>query len=116
MGPYVWAWIIVVVAAPLALYALLRATRGMPLAATRHGLAWLVAVWLLLPAPVPNFPGHYAPAFLVFGFELLFQQAGDPRPAGLILAVGSALTLVVLLLWALVRGRAKRNSVSGSAT
>ena len=107
MGPYVWAWIIVVVAVPLAVYAWLRATRGLPAVATRQGLAWLVGLLLLLPAPVPRFPGHYAPAFLVFVFESLFQQGGNPRAAGLILAAGAAFGVLVLLVWVLLRRRGK---------
>ena len=52
--------------------------------------AVLVGVPLLLmvvPAPVPNYEGQLAPAFIVFVFESLFQAEGEPLLAGLILLV-----------------------------
>lgn len=98
MTPYGWAWVIVVVAVPLALFALHRATRGMPLPRTRRLIGALLAVWAVLPAPVPDYPGHYAPAFLVFAFESLFQRPGDPTTSGVILAAGTVATLGVALL------------------
>ncbi|MCP5183654.1 MAG: hypothetical protein H6993_06800 [Pseudomonadales bacterium] len=48
----------------------------------------LVAV-LLVPAPVPGFEGHYAPAFLVAPFEAAFQADGRPEQAAKILAAGA---------------------------
>lgn len=98
MGPYGWAWLVVALAVPLGLFALHRATRGIGWPRTRAVVAVLLAVWLLLPAPVPGYEGHYAPAFLVLTFEGLFQQAGNPRTAGVILAAGTALALALLLL------------------
>jgi hypothetical protein len=102
-GPYLWAWVIVVVAAPLSMYAFLRGTRGLGLAGLRHALAWLIGLWLLLPAPVPGFPDNYAPAFLVFLFESLFQNDGKPRAAGIILAAGALIYVIGLLVWLAVR-------------
>lgn len=98
MTPYGWAWVIVGVAVPVALFALHRATRGMPLPRTRRLIGALLAVWAVLPAPIPDYPGHYAPAFLVFAFETLFQRPGDPTTSGVILAAGTVATLGVALL------------------
>ena len=106
MSAYGWAWVIIAAAVPVTLYALLRATRGWPWPGLRHALAWLVGVWLLLPAPVPGHGGHYAPAFLVFAFESLLQRPGSPRASGVILAAGTVLALAVLLL--VFRRRASR--------
>jgi len=100
MGPYGWAWVIVVAAVPVALFALHRATRGLPLPRTRRLIGALLAVWALLPAPIPGHAGHYAPAFLVFAFESLFQRPGDPTTSGVILAAGTVATLGVGLLLA----------------
>jgi hypothetical protein len=108
MSAYGWAWLVVVVAVPLGLFALHRATRGLVGPLTQQVLAVLVTVWLLLPAPVPGFEDHYAPAFLVLTLEGLFQQSGNPRTAGLILVAGSILAVALLLLVAVItRGRGK---------
>lgn len=98
MSAYGWAWVIIVVTVPVALFAWMRATRGWPWPGFRRAVAALVGVWLLLPAPVPGHGGHYAPAFLVFAFESLFQRPGAPRTSGVILAAGTVLALAVLLL------------------
>lgn len=108
MGAYGWAWLAAVLAVPLGLFAMHRATRGLGGTRLRAMLAVLLAVWLLLPAPVPGYEGHYAPAFVVVTFEWLFQQAGNPRPAGVILAAGTALALAGLLLLNVLR-RSRRN-------
>jgi hypothetical protein len=110
MGPYGWAWVVVVVAVPLGLYALHRATRRLQWPRTRRVVAVLLAVWLLLPAPVPGYEGHYAPAFLVFTFEWLLQQPGNPRTAGIILIAGSVLAVAVTLLAGVARNRGKAST------
>jgi hypothetical protein len=112
-GPYVWAWVIMALAAPLALYGFLRATSGLAFAGARHGMAFLLAVWLLVPAAIPNFPGHYAPAFIVFLFEALFQHDGKPRAAGFILAAATLAALALMLLWMLARRLIGRREASG---
>jgi hypothetical protein len=108
-GPYLWAWVVVVLMAPLAMFALLKATRDLPLPLLRRALAWLLGFLLLLPAPVPGYPDNLAPAFLVFLFELLFQREGKPRAAGIILAAGALLFVAVVLVgWVVRRLRAPR--------
>jgi hypothetical protein len=107
-GPYLWAWVIVVLAAPLAMYTFLRATRGLALPGVRRALAWLIGVWMGLPARVPGYPENYAPAFLVFLFESLFQNDGKPRAAGLILVAGALVYAAALLVWVVVRRLRRR--------
>jgi hypothetical protein len=108
MSPYGWAWVVVAVSLMLGLFAFLRATRGPRLRRTRTWLAALLAVWLLLPAAVPGYPGHYAPAFLVFAFEWLFQAPGEPRAAGVILVGGAALLCALGLLVGVWRRRGSK--------
>lgn len=103
--PYTLAWVVAAVSVMLGLFALHRATRGLAGRRIRLVTAVLLTVWLLVPAPVPGFEGHYAPAFLVFAFEWLFQQAGHPRTAGLILAGSTVLALAGLLLAGVGRRR-----------
>lgn len=105
MSAYGWAWLIVAAMVPLALFALHRAMRGAWAPRTRLAVLVLLGAVLLLPAPVPSYPGHYAPAFLVFAFESLFQRPGEPGTAGLILAAGAAATLAVIVLIASRRRR-----------
>jgi hypothetical protein len=112
-GPYLWAWVIMALATPVAIYGFLRATSGMALAGARRGLAFLMAVWLLVPAAIPNFPGHYAPAFIVFLFEALFQHDGKPRAAGIILAAATVVALALMLVWMVVRRLMKPHEMSG---
>jgi len=107
MTAYAWVWVIVAAAVPVALFALHRATRGMPLPRTRRVVGALLGVWALLPAPIPGHPGHYAPAFLVFAFESLFQRPGEPTTSAVILAAGTVATLGVALLLASRRRKAE---------
>jgi hypothetical protein len=102
-GPYIFAWSIMAVLTPLAVYGFLRATRGLPLLWPRRALALVVASWLLVPAPIPNFPGNYAPAFFVFLFEAVFQHGGKPRVAAIILGMATFAALLSMLLFVLVR-------------
>lgn len=97
MSAYGWAWLVIAAALPAGLFCLHRVTRGIHFPRTKLVLALLLAAWALAPAPVPGFPDDYAPAFLVFGFEALFQRPGDPRTAGLILAAATALALALAL-------------------
>lgn len=60
-------------------------------------LCLLVFVWLIVPAPVPNFPGSYAPAFVVLIFEGLFQSGGDILPATLVLSGATVLAIVIVV-------------------
>jgi hypothetical protein len=61
-------------------------------------LRWLPPALLLVPAPVPEFPGHYAPAFIVLVFEGLLQADGQSFPALVILLV-TALVIAALVVY-----------------
>jgi hypothetical protein len=106
--PYLWVWMVVAVAALLATLALAMAWRGLPLVGFRWWLTWLVPVCLLLPAPVPGYEGQWAPAFVVFSFEWLFQQQGAPEVAGRILLAGCCVVSAGVLGWYLWRRRRRR--------
>ena len=97
-GPYAIAWLVVLGCVVVALFALHRATRGWRAPGTRATIGALLAVWALLPAPVPGHAGYYAPALLVFLFEWWFQRPGEPGTSGIILAAGTFLALGLGLL------------------
>jgi hypothetical protein len=110
--PYMLAWSVMVLLTPLAVYGFLRATRGLPLLWPRRALALVLASWLLVPAPIPNFPGNYAPAFFVFVFEAVFQHGGKPRVAAIILGMATLAALVSMLLYVLTRRLMKPRAAS----
>jgi membrane protein DedA with SNARE-associated domain len=47
-----------------------------------------VFVLLVIPAPIPDYPGFLAPAFLVALFEWAFQEQGKPGVALRMLGIG----------------------------
>ena len=56
---------------------------------------------LLVPAPIPGYPGDLAPAFLVALFESLFQADGKPLVALRLLGIGSIVGVVLAsaIIW-----------------
>lgn len=56
---------------------------------------------LLVPAPIPGYPGDLAPAFLVALFESLFQPDGKPLVALRLLGIGSIVGVVLasVIIW-----------------
>ena len=68
-------------------------------------LRCLGAVWLLLPAPVPNYPGNFAPAFVVWIFEGILQSDGEPLLSIQILLWSSLAVLALVSFWYFVFGR-----------
>lgn len=105
MGAHSLAWLAAVTAVLVGFFALHRITRGLKWPRTKLVVAVLLAVFALIPAPVPGHPEHYAPAFLVFTFEWWFQQPGHPRTAGIILVAGETLAVAAFLLAAALRRR-----------
>ena len=55
-----------------------------------------VALFFLVPAPVPGYSGYYAPAYIVLIFEAFFQIDGSPAFSGQILMVSLVGLMVVL--------------------
>ncbi|MGI9326197.1 MAG: hypothetical protein ACR2PZ_13325 [Pseudomonadales bacterium] len=102
MMEYGMAWMVVTGAGLLALAFWLLITRNIRNAFLRTLLRCLAAVWMLLPAPVPNYPGQYAPAYVVALFESAFQGDGEPNTAFAILIGGSVFVLVLLIAWAML--------------
>ncbi len=88
---YTLAWLVVAAAGvtgSLGLYFLTRSWRPGRL---RSIIRITPLLLLVVPAPVPNYDGQMAPAFIVLLFESLFQGNGQPLAAGLILLAALAL-------------------------
>ena len=99
------AWTIVVVAAAIGTLGLFYLTREFTNPGLRLLTRLLVPVWLLLPAPVPGFPGSYAPAFLIAIFEALFQVDGRPGQSLRLLVLASTVVILGVVGWRLVLHR-----------
>lgn len=103
------AWLIAALAGLAALYCVVRLTRPWRSGFLKAWLRCLAPVALLLPAPVPGFDGHCAPAFVVALFEAAFQRQGRPQSA-LALLLGGVLLAALLAggqrLWRSLRKRA----------
>lgn len=107
MGEFI-AWLIAALAGAAALFGVIRFTRPWRGSFFKVWLRCLVPVLLLLPAPVPGFDGHYAPAFVVALFEAAFQRQGRPQLALGLLFVGILFAAALAFgqrLWQWVRGR-----------
>ena len=61
-------------------------------------LSTLVFVFLTIHAPIPNYQGYFAPAYVVFIFETFFQTKGSSTISGQVLIV--ALVSAFLLMMA----------------
>ena len=106
------AWGVVFGAGLATLLCVFVLTRRIPSQWWRTLVRCLAAVWLLMPAGIQVVPGHYAPAFVVALFESAFRAGGNPRPALLLLAIGSALVLALMLGNLAWRSRRERQSAS----
>lgn len=114
INEYGMAWLVVLGAGLLTLGLWFLLTRPIPWPWLRTVLRCLVAAWLLLPAPVPNHDGQYAPAFIVALFEAVFQRDGAPEQALKILLAGSLAVLLLLLLGPLTRRFFNRDRAAGA--
>ncbi len=102
---YLNAWIVVSLAAGVGSIGLFFLTRGFSSRWLRLLVRLLIPVWLVLPAPVPQFPGSYAPAFLIALFEGLFQVDGQPGQSVRLLLLASVVILVGVIGWSVYRMR-----------
>ncbi len=102
---YVDVWLVAFVAGIGCLGFFFLLTRRVGNLLLRSLLRCLAMVWILLPAPVPDYPGIYAPAFVVLMFEGVLQSTGNPDLALRILLGGSAAGVVLVLVWYLLFGR-----------
>lgn len=105
MADYEMAWLIVAGAGLLALGFWFLITRGIKNNLLRSWLRCVAAVLMLVPAPVPGYPGEFAPAYIVALFEAVFQDAGQPQLAFIILGGGVLAVTVLLVVWTLLRPR-----------
>jgi hypothetical protein len=96
---YLYAWLLVAGAGILGVLGLFFLTRNVSSPRLRAVLRLLPPVLLLAPAPVPNYDGQFAPAFIVLVFESLFQAEGKPLAAGLILVVAGTTAIAAGLLF-----------------
>lgn len=110
---YLNAWIVVVVAAGVGWIGLFFLTRGFSPHWLKLLVRILIPVWLVLPAPVPQFPGDYAPAFLIALFEGVFQVDGQPEQSVRLLLLASVVILAGVVGWRVYRRR--RGSALGAA-
>lgn len=108
------AWMIVVGSGLLALGFWFLITRSVGNGFLRSWLRCLAAVCMLLPAPLPGYPGHFAPAYVVALFEAVFQENGEPQQAFIILGGGAILVTILLIAWSLLRPR-RRTEVDQAA-
>ena len=95
MTGYPLAWLIIVAMAVIGTIAVFFLTRPMGAGLLRNLLRVLPGILLVIPAPVPGYDGHLAPAFVVLVFEGLFQREGNPLGALAALATGLAAALLV---------------------
>jgi hypothetical protein len=108
---YAGVWFIVVLFGGLSAsgwYMLMR-TFGSAYAKILVPAIWLALV--LVPAPVPEFSGHYAPAFVVLVFEGLFQSEGNAGVALRLLAAGVCLAVAAVSLVFLILRRRRQADV-----
>ena len=112
---YTMAWLVIVTAGLLGSLGLFFMTRriGNP------SLRWILRVTPLLlmvaPAPVPNYDGQLAPAFVVLIFESLFQSDGEPVTSGLILLAAALLAMAAGLLLGRLVPSSAANAVADEA-
>ena len=92
---YTIAWLVILAAGLLGSGFLFLLTRGIASASLRWTVRLLPLALMAVPAPVPNYDGQLAPAFVVLIFESLFQAEGEPGTAGGIL-LAAALIAVAL--------------------
>ena len=92
------AWLVILMAGLLGSAFLYFMTRGIRSGALRWIIRVVPLLLMVAPAPVPNYPGQLAPAFVVLIFESLFQRSGEPATSGLILLATLLLAIAVGLL------------------
>jgi hypothetical protein len=95
---YLPAWIIIAVMAIVGSVCLVFLTRPMASSWFRTLLRVLPGMLLVAPAPVPGYPGVFAPAFVVLVFEGLFQSGGNALGAASILGATAILVTLIVVV------------------
>ena len=93
------AWAAALAAALLAFVCIWVLTRALRSRFLRIWLRALSLSLMLTPAPLPNFEGYYAPAYIVALFEAVFQLQGQPGQSMKLLLASCLLATVVAALW-----------------
>ena len=91
MSAAFYAWMLMILAALLGVFGLHRLFADVRNRSFKAAVLGGVLAFLLVPSEIPSISGEYAPAFIVFIFELLFQTDGAPAVAGGILLVAVVL-------------------------
>ncbi|MEE2782704.1 MAG: hypothetical protein VYE04_05065 [Pseudomonadota bacterium] len=91
MSAAFYAWMLMILAALLGVFGLHRLFADVCNRSFKAAVLGGVLAFLLVPSEIPSISGEYAPAFIVFIFELLFQTDGAPALAGGILLVAVVL-------------------------
>ena len=112
---YSTAWLIIVAAGCVAVVAAYMLIRRITSGYLRALVCALILAVMLTPAPVPEHPLNYAPAFIVAVFEGIFQADGNPGVAMRLLVVGAVLAIALVTLGALVLRRFRRGSAPQAA-
>ena len=100
MEGYTLAWWVIAGSALIGAFALFRLLRMIKRGLVRWLGAAVAIAFFCTPAPVPEYPGHWAPAFVVAIFEALFQTNGSPVQSVRILVLSvSVVTLSTILLY-----------------
>jgi hypothetical protein len=108
VSAYSIAWWVILVAALLGAAIFYYLLKNVGKSLLRILAVTLTLVFFLVPAPVPGYAGHFAPAFVVCVFEALFQTEGDPALSLRILVI--ALGLTGILTWLGHRYLARKSS------
>lgn len=111
---YTVAWVVVGVMGLLGTLGLFFLTRSIGHAGLRWVLRLLPLLLMVAPAPVPNYDGHVAPAFIVFAFETLFQTEGESLPALIILIAAIVIGVLAGLLLGRVSSREPTEEAKGN--
>lgn len=106
------AWALAAAAALLAFAGVCALTQRLRPGFLRSWLRVLSLALMLTPAPVPGFPGNFAPAYVVGLFEAMFQIDGAPQQALRLLAA-AGLAAAAAALWAWLGLGRKRRLIGG---
>ena len=104
---YAFAWVIVVItsaALGFSLYYMLRDVVSRKVLVIVIGI---LSALVLTPAPIPLFPGNYAPAIVVMLFEGLIRSNGEAIIATRLVILGTVSIAISLL--AFMRIKSKRH-------
>ncbi len=107
---YSTAWLIIVAAGCVAVVAVYMMIRRVTSGYLRALVCALILAMMLTPAPVPEHPLNYAPAFIVAVFEGIFQASGNPGVAMRLLVAGAVLAIACVTLGTLGLRRFRRGS------